>query len=125
LATGLAVFHAVSAFCNAGFDLMGEKAAFSSMTSYRASVPVNVVLMLLIVLGGVDFQTLDDVRTNRRHLGRYRLQSKLALATLAVLLIAAAAVFRRRDRGSGFGRTVPVEIVHSAAPQPPALLLGG
>ena len=89
----LSVFHSVSAFCNAGFDLMGEKAAFSSMTSYRASVPVNVVLMLLIVVGGIGFQTLDDIRTNRHHLSRYRLQSKLALATSAALIVIPAVLF--------------------------------
>ncbi len=91
----LSVFHSVSAFCNAGFDLMGEKAAFSSMTSYRAAVPVNVILMLLIVVGGIGFQTLDDLRTNGFHLSRYRLQSKLALATSAALILLPALAFYR------------------------------
>lgn len=91
----LSVFHSVSAFCNAGFDLMGEKAKFSSMTSYRASVPVNVILMLLIIVGGIGFQTLDDLWTNRRHVSRYRLQSKLALATSAVLILLPAIAFYR------------------------------
>ena len=88
-----AVFHAVSAFCNAGFDLMGERAAFSSLTAYRASVPVNLVVMLLIILGGLGFQTLDDLRTHGVHLRRYRLQSKLALSVSAVLILAPALAF--------------------------------
>lgn len=49
------VFHAVSAFCNAGFDLMGEKEAFSSLVSYRGDVLVNLTVMALIVIGGLGF----------------------------------------------------------------------
>lgn len=86
-----AVFHAISAFCNAGFDLMGETAAFSSLTAWRASAAVNLVVMALIVLGGVGFGTLDDMRTHGFRLRRYRLQSKLVLATSAVLILLPAA----------------------------------
>ena len=52
-----AVFHAVSAFCNAGFDLMGEKAPFSSLTDYTGDPVVNGVVMLLIIVGGLGFLT--------------------------------------------------------------------
>ena len=88
---GFAIFHAVSAFCNAGFDLMGEPAAFSSLTAWRADAAVNLVVMALIVLGGIGFGTLDDVRTHGAKLRRYRLQSKLVLATSAVLILLPAA----------------------------------
>ena len=88
---GFAIFHAVSAFCNAGFDLMGEPAAFSSLTAWRADAAVNLVFMALIVLGGIGFGTLDDVRTHGAKLRRYRLQSKLVLATSAVLILLPAA----------------------------------
>ena len=84
---GFAIFHAVSAFCNAGFDLMGEPAAFSSLTAWRANAAVNLVVMALIVLGGIGFGTLDDVRTHGFKLRHYRLQSKLVLATSAVLIL--------------------------------------
>lgn len=87
------VFHAISAFCNAGFDLTGEKAVFSSLTYYRASIPVNIVIMLLIIIGGIGFQTLDDIWTNWYQIHRYRLQSKLILVTSAVLIIFPAIVF--------------------------------
>ena len=86
-----AVFHAVSAFCNAGFDLMGEAEAFSSLTAWRASAAVNIAVMLLIVLGGLGFGTLNDVRTHGLALRRYRLQSKLVLVTSAVLILLPAA----------------------------------
>lgn len=81
------VFHSISAFCNAGFDLMGEKAAFSSLTNYTGDPVVNVVICLLIVLGGLGFLTWQDVATHRWHVGRYRLQSKLILVTTGLLLV--------------------------------------
>lgn len=81
------IFHSISAFCNAGFDLMGEKAAFSSMTWYAGDSLVNVVICLLIVLGGLGFLTWQDVSANGWHVSRYRLQSKLILVTTLVLLV--------------------------------------
>ena len=67
-----AVFHSISAFCNAGFDLMGVKAPFSSLMSYAGSPVVNFTIMALIVVGGIGFLTWDDIRTNRHHLRKYR-----------------------------------------------------
>lgn len=81
------MFHSVSAFCNAGFDLMGEKAAFSSMTWYAGDLLVNGVICLLIVLGGLGFLTWQDVSANGWHINRYRLQSKLILMTTLILLV--------------------------------------
>ena len=52
-----AVFHSISAFCNAGFDLMGVKAPFSSLMSYAGSPVVNITIMALIVVGGIGFLT--------------------------------------------------------------------
>ena len=84
---GYSVFHSVSAFCNAGFDLMGEKEQFSSMTSYSDVISVNVTLMALILVGGIGFGTLDDIKRNKLTIKKYSLQSKLVLTTTAVLLI--------------------------------------
>lgn len=89
----MAVFHAVSAFCNAGFDLMGVRVPFSSLTSYAADPLINVTIMLLIVIGGIGFLTWDDIRTNKFHLKRYRMQSKVILCTTAVLIILPAVYF--------------------------------
>ena len=90
----MAVFHSVSAFCNAGFDVMGTKdAPFSSLTSYAGRPAVNVTVMLLIVIGGIGFLTWEDVRTNRFRLSRYRMQSKVILVTSAVLIVAPAVFF--------------------------------
>ena len=89
----LALFHSVSAFCNAGFDLMGENAAFSSLTRYRGDPVVNLAVMTLILAGGIGFLTWDDIRSNRFHFHRYRMQSKVILCTTAVLLVVPALFF--------------------------------
>lgn len=88
-----AVFHAVSAFCNAGFDLLGDPVPYASLTGYVADPLVNCVIMALIVLGGIGFLTWSDAVTHGIHLWRYRLQSKLILTATAVLLVLPALFF--------------------------------
>lgn len=88
-----AVFHAVSAFCNAGFDLMGAKGAFSSLTDYAADPLVNLVIASLIVTGGLGFLTWRDIADHKWRFRRYRLQTKLVLATTAALVLGGLAFF--------------------------------
>ena len=80
------VFHSVSAFCNAGFDLMGEEAPFSSLTGYTGDPVVNLTVVLLVVVGGLGFMTWQDIAAHRLRFQAYRLQSKLILVTTAGLL---------------------------------------
>ena len=87
------LFHSISAFCNAGFDLMGVREPFSSLTSYGDNMYVNTVIMLLIIIGGIGFLTWDDVIQHRHHFKKYRLQTKIVLFTTAVLLILPAIFF--------------------------------
>ena len=83
-----AVFHSISAFCNAGFDLMGTNSGpCSSMTAYTADALVNIALILLIVLGGIGFMTWQDFREHKWHVRTMRLQTKVVLSTTAVLLV--------------------------------------
>ena len=82
-----AVFHAVSAFCNAGFDLMGEGAPYASLTGYVGDPAVNIPVVLLIVIGGLGFMTWQDIAVHRLRFQEYRLQSKLILVTTAGLLL--------------------------------------
>ena len=88
-----AVFHSVSAFCNAGFDLMGVRAPFSSLTEYASNPVVNLTVMGLIVIGGIGFLTWSDICTHRWHLRRYRMQSKVILSMTAALILGGAAYF--------------------------------
>ena len=89
----MALFHSVSAFCNAGFDLMGSREVFSSLTSYASQPVINLIIMALIVIGGIGFLTWDDFRSNKWHWHKYRMQSKVILCTTAVLLIVPAIYF--------------------------------
>ncbi len=89
----LAVFHSISAFCNAGFDLMGTNSPYSSLTAYAANPVVNITVMLLIVIGGIGFLTWQDVRQNGLHFRRYRMQSKVILSTTGILLLVPAVYF--------------------------------
>ena len=90
----LAIFHSVSAFCNAGFDIMGtEDAPFASLTSYAKNPVINITVILLIVIGGIGFLTWDDIRTNKWRIKRYRMQTKVILFTTAILIFAPAIYF--------------------------------
>jgi len=87
----MAVFHSVSAFCNAGFDITG-----SSMVGVRGGVAPYLGLMPLIVLGGLGFLVLEELlgRSGGRRVGRRRLSthSRLVLATTAALLVGGTAL---------------------------------
>ena len=87
------IFHSVSAFCNAGFDLMGVREPFSSMTSYGGNIYVNIVLMMLIITGGIGFLTWDDIVHNHYHFKKYRLQTKIVLVNSALLVLLPAVFF--------------------------------
>ena len=89
---GYSLFHSISAFCNAGFDLMGINGQYSSLTAFAGQPWVNLVLMALIVIGGIGFLVWDDVRCHKLHFKRFQLQSKVAIVTSA-LLIALPAVY--------------------------------
>ena len=95
----MGLFHAVSAFCNAGFDLLGTG---SSLTSIAGAVVPNVVLMALIVCGGLGFLVWDDVLTKGLHPRRWRLHSKIVITATAVLLVGGTAAFYFLERDGAF-----------------------
>lgn len=87
------VFHSISAFCNAGFDLMGINEPFSSLSSYVGDPLVNITVMLLILIGGLGFIVWDDILRNRLNFRRYRLHTKLVLTATLILVFVPAALF--------------------------------
>lgn len=89
----MACFHSISAFCNAGFDLMGIREHFSSLVSYESNPVINITIMLLIIIGGIGFLTWEDVAIHRQHLYQYRMQSKVILSTMLILLFVPAVYF--------------------------------
>lgn len=87
-----AIFHSISAFCNAGFDLMGIWKPYSSLTAFMVHPVINLTVMLLIIMGGIGFLTWDDIKAKRLKFRAYRMQSKIILAVTG-LLIAAPAIY--------------------------------
>ena len=89
LGTGIyfAIFHSISAFCNAGFDLMGKYEAFSSFTAWQDDWLVNLTLAALIILGGIGFLVWEDILKNKLNFRCYSLHSKLILIVTALLLV--------------------------------------
>lgn len=88
-----AVFHSVSAFCNAGFDLMGRYEQFSSLTSYKNDFIVNITIMLLITVGGIGFLVWDEIVRYKFHFHKYSLHAKIVLTTSVFLIAAGTAGF--------------------------------
>lgn len=83
----MAAFHSVSAFCNAGFDILGTtENKYPSLTGYVGEPTINIVIMILIIVGGIGFLTWDDICTNRWHFKKYRMQSKVILTVTAILI---------------------------------------
>lgn len=85
------IFHAVSAFCNAGFDLMGADGAFSSLTGFCDDPVVLLTIMALVVIGGLGFFVWGDLWKIKRWKG-LSLYTKMVLAATAVLILAGGAV---------------------------------
>lgn len=91
LRKGLAfsIFHSVSAFCNAGFDIMGN---YTSLTSYVSDPLVNIVIISLILIGGIGFSVLIDVVQHRKY-RKLSVHTKLVLMTSALLLLVGFVLF--------------------------------
>ena len=97
----MAMFHSISAFCNAGFDILGTTDhTFVSLTGYSRNIWLNIVIMLLIILGGIGFLTWEDFYTNKFKFKRYRMQSKVILTTTLCLILLPAVFFFFQDYGN-------------------------
>ena len=90
----MSVFHSVSAFCNAGFDLMGDKSGkFSSLTSFSGNIYLGIVIALLIIVGGIGFITWQDIGEKKASFKEYRMQTKVILVTTAILVFVPTVIF--------------------------------
>lgn len=88
------IFHSISAFCNAGFDLMGGYSGeYSSLTSYTGSILINVVISALIIAGGIGFAVWADVKVHKWKFKKYTLHSKLAIICSVALLLGGTVLF--------------------------------
>ncbi len=87
------IFHSISAFCNAGFDLMGVKEAYSSLVWYANDLWINLVMYALITLGGIGFLIWQDVHRHGLCFRKYTLHSKIVIAMSCVLSFGGGVLF--------------------------------
>lgn len=90
----MAVFHSVSAFCNAGFDIMGTHfGEYASVTAYYDNPFVILVLCVLILAGGLGFFVWQDIYENKANFKRYSLHAKIAIVASIVLVVSGFVLF--------------------------------
>lgn len=124
LAAGIynGVFHSISAFCNAGFDLMGRFGKYSSLTTFYNDAVVCLTIIFLIILGGIGFFVWDDIVRNKHHFKKYQLHTKLVLTTTAILILSGAICFYIFERGNllsgmGLGERIIASVFSSVTPR--------
>ncbi len=96
------IFHAISGFCNAGFDLMGRWEPYSSLCLFQGDILLNVVIMSLIIIGGLGFIVWDDLLRNKWHWKKYMLHTKMVLSITAILIFGSAVLFYLFERNNVF-----------------------
>ena len=116
------VFHSVSAFCNAGFDLMGFREPYSSLTHYVFDPLVNLTVTALILLGGLGFLVWRDVWEKGLRFRLYSLHSKLILTASAVLVAGGTVLFWWAERdnllaGMSAGQQALVSLFQAVSPR--------
>lgn len=94
------IFHSISAFCNAGFDLMGHQSQYISLVNYYDDWVVNLVIMSLIVTGGIGFIVWDDLSQHKLNYRKYKLHTKIVLITTFVLVFGSAFLFYLFERNN-------------------------
>lgn len=124
LAKGIwfSIFHSVSAFCNAGFDLMGTIEPFSSLVSFSGDIIVNVTIISLIIIGGIGFIVWDDIAEKKWHFKKYRLHTKIMLSYTFLLILLSAVVFffietDKAFAGMGAVEKILASLFHSVTPR--------
>ncbi len=111
MVTGIyyAVFHSISAFCNAGFDLMGRFAPYTSLVPYQSDALVNLTIMTLIVIGGLGFVVWDDIMEHKLDFNHYKLHTKIVIISTAFLIAAGAILFYFMEKSNTLAMMTPVD----------------
>ncbi|MBP5652174.1 MAG: Trk family potassium uptake protein [Lachnospiraceae bacterium] len=115
----MSVFHSVSAFCNAGFDLMGTHSGeFGSLTYFAGRAGIVIPVMLLIVTGGIGFLTWHDMAENRFAFRKYKMQTKTILTVTGILIIVPAVLFFFNDFADApFGKRLLLSLFQAVTPR--------
>ena len=116
------IFHSISAFCNAGFDLMGYQGEFSSLVNYSGDWLVNLTIMSLVIIGGIGFLVWDDLTQKKFRFRKYRVHTKIVLITTFILVFGGALLFYLFEsgnlaRGMGPGETFLTCMFDSVTPR--------
>ena len=116
------IFHSVSAFCNAGFDLMGSMEPYSSLTGFSSDMTVNITIMALIVTGGIGFVIWEDLFVHRFRFRKYKLHTKTVLVSTIAMIIISTAMFLvvEKDatlKGMETGERILAAFFHSITPR--------
>ncbi|MCI0470116.1 MAG: TrkH family potassium uptake protein, partial [Candidatus Aminicenantes bacterium] len=114
-----AVFHSISAFCNAGFSIFSN-----NLESYTADVGINITIMLLIILGGIGFLVIDEIlllfKRKIKSFSRCSVHTKIVVTATAVLIFLGAALILiqellNKNNNLPFGAKLLSSIFHSVA----------
>lgn len=89
-AIGISLFHAISAFNNVGFDIFGYD---NSLINFAGNIPLNIVTMLLIIVGGFGFITMQEL-IKKRKWKDFSLTSKIVLPSIPILILGGAIIFK-------------------------------
>ncbi|MDE7182581.1 MAG: Trk family potassium uptake protein [Clostridia bacterium] len=117
------IWHSISAFCNAGFDLMGTaESQFVSLTAYAADPVVSLTITALVILGGLGFCVWGDVIDCKFNFKKFQLNTKVVLVVNCVLLISGMLLFLLFERnesqaGFNFGERLLVSLFNSTTPR--------
>ena len=118
----ISVFTAISAFCNAGFDIFGRLSEYTSVTTYAGNWYVLTIIMLLIIFGGIGFIVWRDITTHGIHFRDYELHSKIVLTTTLILLVGGTVlffIFEKQHAFAGFttGEAIMASMFQSVTPR--------
>ena len=110
------IFHSISAFCNAGFDLMGIEEQFSSLTAEAGNWYINLIIMALIVIGGLGFFVWHDLIQSRFRFSKMRLHTKIVLViTILLIVVGTLVIFLLEQEAKVFsGLSIKDQILVSA-----------
>ena len=96
-AIGISLFHAIAAFNNSGFDILGGG---RNLAPFRDDIPLNLVTCALIIFGGIGFLVIGEMRSKRFAWKRYSMHAKIVLSTSAVLTVGGALLLWLTERFS-------------------------
>ncbi len=116
------IFHSVSAFCNAGVDIMGKYGSYTSFTRYYDDIVVNLTIVSLIIIGGIGFVVWNDISNNGLHFKKYKLHSKIVLMTTFILVLGGTLMFYLLEREHAFSgmntkETILASLFQSVTPR--------